>query len=53
VVRLFLERKLKGHDIKQPDGRSLKLRHSFRHTMKNTFRLKPVDELDNRIVLHE
>ena len=53
VVRIFVQRKLKEHDIKQPDGRSLKIQHSFRHTVKNTFHLKPVDELDKRIVLHE
>jgi len=53
IVRIFLERKLKEHDIKQPDGRSLKIRHSFRHSIKNTFHFKPVDELDKRIVLHE
>ena len=53
VVRLFLERKLKEHEIKQPDGRNLKIQHSFRHTVKNTFHFKPVDELDKRIILHE
>ena len=53
VVRIFLERKLKEHEIKQPDGRSLKIHHSFRHTVKNTFYLKPVEELDSRLILHE
>ena len=53
VIRIFLERKLKEHEIKQPDGRSLKIQHSFRHVIKNIFYLKPVDELDQRIVLHE
>jgi len=53
VVRIFLERKLKQHEIKQPDGRNLKIEHSFRHIVKNTFHLKPVDELDSRIILHE
>ena len=53
VVRIFLERKLKEHEIKQPDGRNLKIQHSFRHTVKNTFHFKPLDELDSRIVLHE
>jgi len=53
IIRIFLERKLKEHDIKQTNGRSLKVRHSFRHMVKNTFHLKPVDELDSRIVLHE
>ena len=53
IVRIFLERKLKEHEIKQPDGRSLKIQHSFRHIIKNIFHFKPVDELDQRIVLHE
>ena len=53
VIRIFLERKLKEHNIKQPNGRSLKIRHSFRHAVKNTFHFKPIDELDKRIVLHE
>ena len=53
VIRIFLERKLREHEIKQPDGRSLKIQHSFRHTVKNTFHLKPLDELDDRIVLYE
>jgi len=53
VVRIFLERKLKEHEIKQSDGRPLKIQHSFRHVVKNTFHLKPVDELDSRILLHE
>jgi len=53
VVRIFLERKLAEHKIKQPDGRSLKVQHSFRHITKNIFHFKVVDELDTRIVLHE
>ncbi len=53
VVRILLERKLKEHQIKQPDGRSLKLRHSFRHKHKNNFHFKIVDEMDKRLVLHE
>jgi hypothetical protein len=53
VVRIFLERKLKEHQIQQPDGRSLKIQHSFRHTVKNIFHFKRVDQLDKRIVLHE
>jgi len=53
MVRLFLERKLKEYNIKQPDGRSLKIQHSFRHSVKNTFHLKPVEELHHKIVLHE
>ena len=53
VVRIFLERKLKEHEIKQPNGRSLKIQHSFRHIVKNGFYFKLVEELDTRIVLHE
>tara|TARA_R110002020_G_scaffold35705_1_gene107551 strand:+ start:352 stop:1080 length:729 start_codon:yes stop_codon:yes gene_type:complete len=53
VIRIFIERKLKEHNIKQPTGRSLKIKHSFRHTMKNSFHFKPIDELNKRIVLHE
>ncbi len=53
VVRIFLERKLKEHKISQPDGRNLKIKHSHRHTVKNTFHFKVLDELDTRIVLHE
>ena len=53
VIRIFIERKLKEHNIKQPSGRSLKVRHAFRHAIKNTFYFKPLDEVDERIVLHE
>ena len=53
VVRIFLERKLKEHKIKQPNGRSLKIQHSFRHVVKKTFHFKSVDDLDKRIILHE
>ncbi len=53
VVRIFIERKLKEYEIKQPSGRSLKIRHSFRHTVKNRFHFKPYEELDKRIILHE
>jgi len=53
VVRIFVQRKLKEHEIKQPDGRNLKIRHSFRHRVKNTFHFKPLDDIDQRIVLHE
>ena len=53
VVRIFVERKLKEHEIKQPDGRSLKIQHSFRHIIKNIFHLKAAKELDQRIVLYE
>ena len=52
VIRIFIERKLKEHNIKQPNGRSLKIRHSFRHAVKNKFHFQPLDELDKRIVLH-
>ena len=53
VVRIFLERKLKEHEIKQPDGRSLKIQHSYRHVVKNIFYFKIADNLDQRIALHE
>ena len=53
VVRIFLERTLKEHEIKQPSGRSLKIQHSFRHKVKSSFRFETVGELDKRIVLHE
>ena len=53
VIRILIERKLKEYEIKQPNGRSLKINHSFRHVVKNTFHFKPIDELDKRIVLHE
>ncbi len=53
VVRIFLERKLKEHKIKQPDGRNLKIQHSFRHIIKNTFYFKALDDIDERIRLHE
>ena len=53
VVRLFLERKLAEHNIRQPDGRSLKIRHSFRHGVKQGFHFKVIEDLDQRFVLHE
>jgi len=53
IIRILLERKLKEHKIKQPNGRSLKLFHSFRHTAKNKFRFNIVADLDERIILHE
>jgi len=53
VIRILIERKLKEYNIKQANGRSLKINHSFRHIVKNNFHLKPIDELDKRIVLHE
>ena len=53
VVRLFVERKLKQHNIKQPNGRNLKIQHSYRHIIKNTFVLHPLDDLDARVILHE
>ena len=46
VVRLLVERK-------QPNGRSLKLRHSLRHSAKNEFSFNVVGPLDDRIILHE
>ncbi len=53
VVRIFLERKLKEHKIIQPNGRRLKIQHSFRHAIKNTFGFNPLDDLDQRIILYE
>jgi len=52
IIRILLERQLKEHKIYQPNGRSLKLQHSFRHTTKNNFSFNIVDDLDERIVLH-
>ena len=53
VVRLLVERKLREKNIKQPNGRGLKLRHSVRHSTKNEFSFNVVGALDERIVLHE
>ena len=53
VVRLVLERKLKKLEIKQPNGRSLKIKHSHRHSMKNDFHFNKVDDIDDRIIVHE
>ena len=53
VVRIFLERKFKEHEIKQPDGRSLKIQHSFRHAVKRAFHFSPIGKLNKRIFLHE
>ena len=53
VVRIFVERKLREHEIKQGDGRNLQIEHSFRHAVKNIFHLKPMDSMDRRLVLHE
>jgi hypothetical protein len=53
VVRIFVERKLREHNIKQPDGRNLQIHHSFRHAVKNVFHFKPMGDMDERLVLHE
>jgi len=53
IIRILLERKLKEHKIKQPNGRSLKIQHSFRHTSKNNFHFNVVETMDESIVLHE
>lgn len=53
VVRILLERKLKEFKIKQPNGRNLKIQHSFRHITKNEFSFNVVDDLDERLVFHE
>jgi hypothetical protein len=53
IIRILLERKFKEHKIKQPNGRSLKIQHSFRHVRKRKFCFNVVDTLDERIVLYE
>ena len=53
IIRILLERKLKEHKIKQANGRSLKIQHSYRHSTKHRFSFNVVDELDERIILHE
>ena len=53
VVRLVLERKLKKLEIKQHNGRSLKIEHNHRHSMKNTFHFDKVEDIDDRIIVHE
>jgi len=53
MVRLFLERKLREHEIKQPDGRNLKIQHSFRYVTKSVFGFDAAHDVDKRIVLHE
>jgi len=53
VVRILLERKFKEHKIKQPNGRNLKIQHSFRHINKRKFCFNVLDTLDERIILYE
>ena len=53
IIRLILERTLREHNIKQPDGRNLIIKHSFRHTVKNMFSVEPSSGMDARIILHE
>jgi len=53
VIRILLERKFKEHKIKQPNGRNLKVQHSFRHISKRKFCFNVVDTLDERIILYE
>jgi len=55
IIRILLERKFKEHKIKQPNGRNLKIRHSFRHAVKSRFHTKVicVNDLDDRIITHE
>ena len=56
VVRLLLTRKLKELGIKAPSKKqtlNLKIDHSYRHYIKNTFSFNVVGDLDNRVVLHE
>lgn len=59
VVRIFVERMLREYKIYQPrqpaskQNRNLKIQHSFRHITKNRFSLKVLDEVDERVVIHE
>jgi hypothetical protein len=55
IIRILLERKLKEHEIKQPNGRNLKIKHSFRHAVKSRFHIKVIcaADLDDRITTHE
>ena len=55
IIRILLERKFKEHEIKQPNGRNLKIKHSFRHAVKSRFHTKVIcaGELDDRITTHE
>ena len=53
VVRILLERKLWEHQIKQADGRRLKIQHSFRCVIKNSFSFNVSDDMDERIRLYE
>ena len=55
VIRILLERKFKEHEIKQPNGRNLKIKHSFRHIVKSRFHTKVIcaADLDDRIITHE
>ena len=53
IIRILLQRKLKEHNIKQPNGRNLIVQHSFRHAIKNTFSFEASADMDERIVLHE
>ena len=52
MARIFLERKLKEHKIQTENGTTLKLRHAYRHTMKNNFHFEVVNDLDPRIILY-
>jgi hypothetical protein len=53
VVRLVLERKLKTLEIKQHNGRSLKVEHNHRHSVKNSFHINKFKDVDERIIVHE
>jgi len=52
VARILLERKLKEHKIQTANGTALKVRHSYRHALKNNFHFEVVGDVDPRIVLH-
>jgi len=53
IIRILLERKLREHRIKQDNGRSLSVRHSFRHAVKSKFYTTVMADIDNRIITHE
>ena len=53
IIRILLERKLKEHKLKQPNGRSLTIRHSFRHIVKSKFHTTVLPHVDSRIITHE
>jgi hypothetical protein len=53
IIRILLERKLREYQIQQPNGRSLSIRHSYRHAVKSKFYTTATPEADNRIITYE